>query len=59
MTAEMGLPCLYESFSMFEDEGPQTIEFMCPRAVRLRETNRVQPKLGNTFIAFNVNMHRF
>jgi hypothetical protein len=43
---------------MLDDERSQPIELMGSKTMRLRETDGIQPKLGNTIAVFNMNVRR-
>src|ERR1700719_1535216 len=58
LTAEMGIPGLHESWAMLGDERQQSVQFMGSKAVGFRETDRLQPKLGNTIAVFGMDVQR-
>jgi hypothetical protein len=56
--AEMGIPGLYESFAIFDQERPQTVDFRRPKAMGLGKTDRLQPKLRDVVAVFNIYVRR-
>jgi hypothetical protein len=57
--AEMRIPGLYESFAILDQERPQTVDFRRPKAMGLRKTDRLQPKLRDVVAVFNIYVGRF
>jgi hypothetical protein len=57
--AEMGIPGLYESFAILDQERPQTVDFWRPKAMGLRKTDRLQPKLRDVVAVFDIDVRRF
>jgi hypothetical protein len=55
---EMGIPGLYKSFAIFDQERPQTVDFRRAKAVRLGKTDRLQPKLRDVVAVFNIYVRR-
>jgi hypothetical protein len=54
----MRIPGLYESFVIFDQERPQTVDFRRPKAMRLGKTDRLQPKLRNVVAVFDIYVRR-
>jgi hypothetical protein len=59
LMAEMGIPGLCESFAILDQERPQTVDFRRPKAMGLRQTDRLQPKLRDVVAVFDVDVRRF
>jgi len=57
--ADMGIPGLCESFAILDQERPQTVDFRRPKAMGLRKTDRLQPKLRDVVAVFNIYVRRF
>jgi hypothetical protein len=57
--AEMRIPGLYESFAILDQERPQTVDFGRPKAMGLRKTDRLQPKLRDVVAVFDIYVRRF
>jgi hypothetical protein len=55
----MDIPGLLESLAMLDHKRPQSIDFMGPKAVGFRESDRLQPKFRNTITLLNVDVRRF
>src|SRR5262245_29001083 len=59
LMADMGIPGLCESFAILDQERPQTVDFRRPKAVGLRQTDRLQPKLRDVVAVFDIYVRRF
>src|SRR4029077_9545503 len=59
LMAEMGIPGLDESWAILDQQRRQAVAFMRARAMRLRKTDRLQPKLSDVLTVFNVDVGRF
>src|SRR6266849_3875296 len=59
LMAEMGIPGLFESYAILNQERPQTVDFRRPKAVGLRKTNRLQPELRDVVTVFKIYVRRF
>jgi hypothetical protein len=57
--AEMRIPGLDESFAILDQERPQTVDFRRPKAMGLRKTDRLQPKLRDVVAVFDIYVRRF
>jgi hypothetical protein len=57
--AEMGIPRLHKSGPMLGQKRPQAIDFIGPKAMGLRETDRLQPELRDVVTVFNIYVRRF
>src|SRR3989304_890696 len=56
LTAEVGIPCLQELQSMLDHQRPQTLQVMSPKAVRLRDADRVEPELCHVVTMLDMNV---
>src|SRR2546428_8669853 len=59
LMAEMGIPGLFESYAILDQERPQTIDFGRPKAMGLGKTDRLEPKLRDVVTMFNIDVRRF
>src|SRR5947209_3120686 len=59
LMAEMGIPGLFESHAILNQERPQTVDFRRPKAMGLRKTDRLQPELRDVVTVFDIYMRRF
>jgi hypothetical protein len=56
---EMGIPRLGESWAILDQERSQTVDFVRAKAMRLRKTDRLKPKLSDVLAVFNIDVRRF
>ena len=54
----IGRPGLHESGATFDHERSQSVQFMGSKTMRLREPDRVQPKLGNAIAMLDMDVWR-
>jgi len=59
LTTEMGIPGLDKRQAMLNQERPQTVDFMSPKALGLSKANRLQPKLRDVVAVFDIYVRRF
>jgi hypothetical protein len=55
----MGIPGLYESGAILNQERTQAVDFRRPKAMGLRQTDRLQPKLRDVVTVFDIYVRGF
>src|SRR5262249_53594489 len=58
LTVEVGIPCLQKRQTMLDHKRSEPVYLMSAIAMRLREADRLEPKLGDIVTVLNVDMRR-